>query len=538
MNTYTPHHSSSINQPFRKLENYIQTSGGAAAAAATTIIPQYIYSYLTKSYHVLSYSIQKIVSWIHLPQRTESMKMPSLPTFPEFVLWIRNIISTIPPQLVFTLLCFSYILYQAYIKIKYPYWNLVPIRHTYDIKPRFVSSPYLIYTGQFMPKTKYNDTHWQIITFPFLDKKVNEYYDKIIDLLRCHYIPADNTIYSITLSQFIAYHTGSNEPSFITIYSVLEYNTMLDNTKQELLENNVGVDTTDTRVSEPPNSMIAKNNGLPSIEKMQGVMTSRFCNFYVWNKGTCLHWKSYYVHYFCMDKHNTKARNLFQTHMSNVFKRNQSIKMAVFKKEIDLCPGVVPLVQFNTYMYSVSKNGIQQPVPLPQNHTIIEINSSNNLDILANTLNFLEYRKQFSCIVSCDMPYYLALLHEKIMHIYCHSYKDIIYGIYIFKKTHVEYEINAETEDETMQSSVEITCLQNIKSGELFYSGFINALTQYIKLFKPRILLIENIGDNCAINKTMQQYTEYLTATVGAYYTYNLVIPECPFNEEKCVVLV
>ena len=59
-------------------------------------------------------------------------------------------------QYIFSSLFFFTLVLLAYIKIKYPFWNIQPVFHSYDYWRFFYSIPYIVY--KYRPvKTKYCD---------------------------------------------------------------------------------------------------------------------------------------------------------------------------------------------------------------------------------------------------------------------------------------------------------------------------------------------------------------------------------------------
>ena len=103
------------------------------------------------------------------------------------------------------------ILYFAYIKIKYPFWNIQPVYHTYNYLSR---SPSIVY--KFRPvKTKFLDLI-NINTQIYLEQST-ECRENILKLIQNYYNSTDNIVYYIKQPDIDAYFTGQNEPSFISI---------------------------------------------------------------------------------------------------------------------------------------------------------------------------------------------------------------------------------------------------------------------------------------------------------------------------------
>lgn len=80
----------------------------------------------------------------------------------------------------------------AYIKIKYPFWNLQPVLHKYDYIRRFQKKPFVVFlkTGKISNKFL---RPIQIKTFEYSlcdQKKIH----KFIDFIQCNYLDSDNIL--------------------------------------------------------------------------------------------------------------------------------------------------------------------------------------------------------------------------------------------------------------------------------------------------------------------------------------------------------
>lgn len=467
-------------------------------------------------------SLKTIIDWIQIPKRTEPLAFSNLvssnntiPIHHRLAHFIYSTIASIPPHLAFFFICFTYILYWTYLKIKYPFWNLQPVYHTYDIMPRWHQVPYLVNRGFYLPKTKYCDNQFLMTTYEY-DSVSADKFSLVLDILKCHYIPTDNAYFTINRRQLDAYHSGQNRHSYLTFYSELEYSNM----------------DLSGEVSPAENTENNNNNTLlPGYkEAIQGVVMSRPANLYLWNVqlNEYVLWESNYVDFLCTHRENKKTRHLFQTHVWNSYAKSPDVKVAIFKKEVDLCDGVIPLVKYKTYMFHLEK---QKAPALPAGFSIIQI-KTENLDILANTLKHIDMRRH-QAILAFNVGYYISLIRAKMLHIYCLVQQDIVYGIYMLRETNIEYDTAKEP-----IGSIQCVSLQNIKNNELFYLGFLNALYEFKKTFQHRVLVLENVGSNCILVERSLKYKTPLSETETAYYTHNLIVPGTPFAEENVVYLV
>ena len=86
------------------------------------------------------------------------------------------------------------ILIFAYIKIQYPFWNMMPMYHSYDILPRIYNNSYIVNTTH-RANTKYYqslDVETQIYNDLEMDTITN-----IKNLLHSNYIQDDKMLYEI-----------------------------------------------------------------------------------------------------------------------------------------------------------------------------------------------------------------------------------------------------------------------------------------------------------------------------------------------------
>ena len=88
-------------------------------------------------------------------------------------------------QYIFIILCCTFIIILAIIKIKYPFWNLQPVYHTYDYIRSMYKTPFIVNINK--PYfTKYLDqNHIKTVS---VDDDNKTCINKLTDLLQCHYL--------------------------------------------------------------------------------------------------------------------------------------------------------------------------------------------------------------------------------------------------------------------------------------------------------------------------------------------------------------
>ena len=117
-------------------------------------------------------------------------------------------------QYILAVLILCILVFFAYTKLKYPFWNNQAVFHTYDFHRYFYTNPFIVY--QQPMKTKFLDLS-QIRTYHYLD--ITEYQqNEITNLLQCYYIPTERITHNITNEDLITYFSGHIEPCYLSLY--------------------------------------------------------------------------------------------------------------------------------------------------------------------------------------------------------------------------------------------------------------------------------------------------------------------------------
>lgn len=410
-------------------------------------------------------------------------------------------------QYILSSLFFCMLVLLAYIKIKYPFWNIQPVFHSYDYWRFFNSIPYVIY--KYRPvKTKYCDFQ-QIETTNYSDCSLS-LKNEMINLLQCHYIPSEKILHTITVNDIDTIFTGINGPSYISLF----YDKIIQT------EGEQGI-----------NVLI---NPVPS-----GCVTSRsYTMFYrpTLSETTYMYDVVYFIDYLCVSRERDRKklnRVLLQTHEYNQRVNNPNVLISLLKKEIDLFEGVIPLVKYNTLSYYIPPI---HSYKLPPEFQVVPI-ESNNIHILTDYLYSLTHTSYntvdslFDMCILQETSYYLSQIKAGLVHIYCLRHKEHVYGIYFFKNTYTEYE---DIEGSMLMFS---TSIKNINNNEVFYTGFLNSLFHLLKKNKKyKMLLVENIGHNQYVLQYWSLYNKPIFNTSSAYYLYNFIYPSSPLLSNRTLI--
>jgi hypothetical protein len=395
-----------------------------------------------------------------------------------------------------------------YIKIKYPFWNIQPVFHPYDYWRYYTTSSFVI--NYYPVKTKYYKPDL-IRTIKYSDMTEDEI-NRYIDILQCYYIPSERVIYNITKENLISILSGYSESSpYVSFYNEKKYIIDISNNVTDIL----------------------------SIDNIVGCMLSRPINIHIYTKsGSPQNYNGMYWDFICMkpkQKELFLSRNLIQTHEYNYRIKNQDIYVSIFKKETELCNGIVPITQYKSYTYYLRKISIKK---LPDHFVLLRI-FKENIDILHDILNMFSnshIEQPFNIYGVSSIGNLISMIENEIIYVFCLKKREHIYGIYFLKDSFTNYE---DIEDGNAIQL--IGSINNSSFIFIFYNGFQHALRElskikYIK--KYQMIIIENISHNKLLLELWNQKYSPIFENNCAYYFYNFVCSGSPHSSEKCLILL
>jgi len=401
-----------------------------------------------------------------------------------------------------------YLIFYAYIKIKYPFWNNQPVFHTYDFWRYFYQESFIIY--KYRPiKTKFCD-FINIQTLPYSECS-QDTKEKIVYLLKSNYIQNDRILLTLLTNDLDALYSGHNETPYLSIYNEKVYMHPED-------------DTT---------TITVKNNPI-------GCILSYPITFYHQSSPEHKIYTEtpiYFLDFLCVHREHSpikKTRELFQTHEYNQRIKNPMIVGSLIKREIELFDGVVPLVQYNSYVYYL--RNIIFPA-LPPHFQVLQIDTET-IDILTDfiftqTHLDLEHNDKYYHFISVpNMGNYISTIKSNICHVYCLKNGEDIYAMYFFKDAKMQYE---DLNGNTLHF---YGSFMNTNNRDLFYVGFMHAIRQILKKYPEyKMLIFENLGDNTIIHTIWRSRNTPTFVNKAAYYTFNWIFPSSPLQPENCVFL-
>lgn len=420
-------------------------------------------------------------------------------------------------QYIVVTLTLLYLIVYAYIKIKYPFWNNQPVYHKYDFWRALYSEPFFIYKYRPIKTKFFNEIN--VKTIPYLEA-TSEQKQQVLQLLQSNYISNDRILLTLLEKDLDALYGGHSDTPFISFYVDKNYR----------LEENL------TSLDNSGNSTI-----LLRKTTMGSILSNPVQVFYQGSRKDNVYTEVplYYTDFLCVNreldpyKKNKYIRELFQTHEYNQRLYNPSILGSLFKREIDLLDGVVPLVQYITYVYYL--RNVVFPA-LPEHFNVVHINAEN-LDLLTDFLYVqthldLDKSPHLDLLSVTSLGNYISMIKNGGCHVFCLRKGEHIYGTYFFRDSKMQYE---DLDGDTLQF---YGSMSNTDTAKLFYMGFLHSLYQIMKKYpKFKMLMFENLGDNTVLHSLWRQKNTPTFENKTAYYSYNWTHPGSPLRSEKCLFL-
>tara|TARA_B110000858_G_C17778631_1_gene463559 strand:- start:159 stop:1454 length:1296 start_codon:yes stop_codon:yes gene_type:complete len=413
-----------------------------------------------------------------------------------------------------------------YIKLRYPFWNMQPVFHSYDFWRYFINIPFIIQNG--IPiKTKYVDT--KVNTRTFLDISEKDV-SKLTDLLQCYYISSDKMLTLTNASDIRIELTGQSHPSFVSFYEDYSY---------QKSENQYGeMDVLHTKQN-PRDSM---NTIITTINQI-GCMTSRAIRLFIIDKNKEMHpFYAYYWDHICLhrdfqEKHLT--RNIIQSHERYQRIYNPDVSISLFKKEIHLCEGIVPVVKYSFYTFELNK--IKSP-PLDKQFYITRIVQENS-DLLSDLLYGIVHKEtnndQFGFCAFPEINVLDNLIKNNLMYIYVLRKHKHPYAYFFFRNTRTSYD--------TVEEGNVLECIGSImnmqgnvqETQSTFFAAFLAALFDIQENIQTtfKFLVLNEISHNHILLERWKWKYPPIFVNDAAYYLYNAVCPRMT-EPKRCLILI
>ena len=425
-------------------------------------------------------------------------------------MWILSYIPPIYPIHLFAAACILTVVFYMYIYLSNPFWCRQPVVHTYDWWRRWFalgSGPKILYDSTSKPTKYYFPEKMQ--TFNPVDEP--EHLTKCAELLQNHYIAADNVLFSIQVPYLSAHFIGHNDlPPLVSLYYELAV---------------VDASVPQAMIAAIPVSIYSSSpEPLPA---------------YFWNF-MCVH-REY--------QSRKLIRPLIQTHeyrqreATTRLAKQTLPKASIFRCDVDLQQGVVPLTRGYSYTYYL-RGGSKCHEPKIHHVIRIDCKSANLMNMFTEYILSQETKQAFEIYMTPSLENLVALMEVGILYVYALAIESRIVGVYFFKNVCTTYESlddNTANESHTFPGSRTIHCfasINSLKDPEEFGLGFASAVKKLVKASRGQFNVLILDGNNEGILAIWNRlFTPFITNEY-AYYAYNWRVSGMPIPPERCFTVL
>jgi hypothetical protein len=424
--------------------------------------------------------------------------------------------------------------------MKYPFWNQIPAMHVYDWHRRYLYSekPYIIHI---LPKkTKYYEPASNLSTIVSNNSELRknqtqkpniiethrfrnispERQNEIAKLLQNHYLPSDRVFCSIQLPDLAAQCADA----MVSTYHLHLF-------ESDVIEGFITSRKISTSIS-------------------VGIGAER----YIVNE------HANYIDYLCFNpklSSQQKIRSLFHTHEYNERMILPDRNITLFKKEVELCDAIVPLVEYDSLSFYLRYN--IEPPKLSSKFRIVRIQRENLRhlhDWMERVASLAEDMRgggggggqtsSFRVSITAEIGDLIHLLQTNQMFAYAlkgpdpdinqSSKLDSVYAMYFFRNAHMKYE---DLDGGDTLHATSAFC--NTNDFELYFAGFVWSLREARKDFsgtETKMLMIDDVGHLRGIAHKWQETHDVVLRTKCAYYFCNYVVPRSPYKSENVNILM
>lgn len=437
-----------------------------------------------------------------------------LSSIKNMILCIMSFINVFLRYELFIILCvFSILFYFAFIKIKYPFWNIQPVFHTYDFLRFFYTQPFIIH--RYGPlKTKFNNDSL-VKTYNY--SEITELQKmSFVNLIQSHQTADDSLLRMVSKKSMDVTFSGNNDSSWLSLYC--DYSCEI----LDISNNNWGSSSNKTSFS--PNSSVRLKYTDPI-----GCISSRPFQMNIGG----IKQNVYYIDYICVDKNmkDTKKiyRTLLQTHEYNQRIRCPHIPVSFIKTVDKPCEGIVPLLQYTSYTYIISNFVLN---PLPDHITCSHIYKENKnilTDFIEDEMkgNYWDIQA-IPCLSSIH-----CYVNSQLYYVFCLKHYNEIIAYYFFK--------DGLLHDDSIESDTFI-CIGSkctrFLSTETFFLGFIQSLHLLFKIKQSyKRLIVEGISHNLYLIEKLNRVFGNGKDFNSQIYMYNYSFPYRKINPINAFLL-
>lgn len=437
---------------------------------------------------------QWITTRIELPSREPSAEYlykfgPNTRWLPEFnwqsfIDWIYSMRFGLQDVIFIMIILYLGILF--YRKIRYPFWNIQPVLHDYDIFSRWIwnTHPHIICKSPVKLKYYNRVPSTQTIETLITNAMSRETAEQICQFLRENWIPSDRILSTMIEKNLFPLFLGHEYKSF---YSIIQSKGVADS-KEPRLEGVI--------ISHPMVLYLKIGNTIQKIDTM-------------------------HIDYMAVRRDQVNNPDtmhvLFQTHEYNHRMSEPKIATTLFKKEVDPCDSLVVFIEYKCSLYYLR---LYMKLPrLPAHFQIIEITHKTNTDMLHTLFERKYLTNTFQLVMVDSIPNIIALLKNRQLRIFSLKRKEDVFAFYFFRDPYLFYEdLNGKQIDL-------VASFMNTEDIELAYHGFLYSIKELLREKKLddlyNVLQIHGLGHNKLLEeKWIQHHTKIMETKIN-YYLYN-----------------
>jgi hypothetical protein len=411
-----------------------------------------------------------------------------------------------------------------FIKLKYPFWNALPVYHPYDFWRTWKKKPFLIQpVGKLPRKTKFCDFQ-QVISFEYgdFDSDSDSYKIKkseVLNLLQSHYLEDPDSLFMFHYENLDAYHTGNSFASQVSVY--------LDDSKIMGCIFSRAISVHFTHDSSTMNS--------DWVHPMQCFSDLGFLDLACSPLSIDISRKLLETHCYRLLLKNSVKELVSKLSLSEI-KSSDSNHAFIFRKEGEPYSGICPFLTFQTRLFAIPNatklNAMIVSNVLPFSFRMVFIQSSN-MYLFTDLLDEIVGLSTFSIVGISSVGNLESLIKKRVLFVACvlgsgpSNKKDSdIFCLYVFRDSRISMENYRDGSSGSVLNL--IASFQHSNSSTLFFRGFLHALRDIITAVPAfRLLGMEEISHNgLLLEDFMDAFnTNELTKSDVNYYAYNAVFP-------------
>jgi hypothetical protein len=395
------------------------------------------------------------------------------------------------------------LIFFVYIKLKYRFWSIQPINHSYNIL--YGLSNKLRVINEELPEINRYVNIVNIKT-KTIEKFTDSEKQKITNFIKNYHLQTEIFNYNPQIDNIFPYLDFSNHKGFISIYYRPTY----------IIDKDV-----------------VKNDS-----EYMGLLTARvlYINF---NNKRML--PVYYTDHLSikpeymereMVKKNDLVPKLLQTHIYHTRHANNKIKVGLLKY-YNKPPIIRSLTTINISGFQIST--LASPNIPHAKFNLIEISQTHS--VLLNDF-LIEQQQKYSCVIMPQLSNISALAKSQNIFMYGIILDNKLIALYIFKNTLTYYETNETLEEGITKDPNTILCVASMVDetySAVLIWGFLMAVNNCSRSLKASFIFIETTSKNKQIIDELNKKSRPVFQQRADFILYNYISPTYP--QESCLFI-